>query len=235
MPHRRTRAHDDQLSEFERGRIIGLKEGVFSNESRFHLCPDDHQKRVWRRPGQCADPAFTIASHTGPQPGVMDWDATSFDSRTPLVVIRAFQRLPWSARSPDPSPIKQFWDMMESLLHLPGNVYDFSRQLEQIWQEIPQEIIKVTAATLTGHQDLSEFERGVIIGARERGHRISEIAMKFGFSCMTTSRIYREYRESGKTSNLRHRCGRKKIMQERDQQRLTRIIKRDRRAKGWRF
>ncbi|GFX21521.1 HTH_Tnp_Tc3_2 domain-containing protein [Trichonephila clavipes] len=54
--------------------------------------------------------------------------------------------------------------------------------------------------------------------------------MKFGFSCTTISRVYREYRESGKTSNLRHRCGRKKNMQERDQRRLTRTIKRDRRA-----
>ncbi|GBM63157.1 hypothetical protein AVEN_266808-1 [Araneus ventricosus] len=54
--------------------------------------------------------------------------------------------------------------------------------------------------------------------------------MKFGFSRTTISRVYREYRESGKTSDLRHRCGRRKIMQERDQRRLTRIIKRNRRA-----
>ncbi|GFX41405.1 HTH_Tnp_Tc3_2 domain-containing protein [Trichonephila clavipes] len=55
-------------------------------------------------------------------------------------------------------------------------------------------------------------------------------AMKFGFSRMTISRVYREYRESGKTTNLRYFCGRKKTMQERYQRRLTRIIKRDRRA-----
>ncbi|XP_071041843.1 uncharacterized protein [Parasteatoda tepidariorum] len=83
---------------------------------------------------------------------------------------------------------------------------------------------------MPGYTDLSEFERGVIVGAREMGHSISEIAMKFGFSRMTISRIYREYRKSSKTSNLRHICGQKKIMQERDQRRLTRIIKRDRRA-----
>ncbi|GBN57055.1 hypothetical protein AVEN_195154-1 [Araneus ventricosus] len=83
---------------------------------------------------------------------------------------------------------------------------------------------------MAGYQDLSEFERGVIVAAREMGHIISEVAMKFGFSLTTISRMYREYRESGKTSNLRHRCGRKKIMQERDQRQLTRIIKRDRRA-----
>ncbi|GFX06086.1 HTH_Tnp_Tc3_2 domain-containing protein [Trichonephila clavipes] len=61
-------------------------------------------------------------------------------------------------------------------------------------------------------------------------HRISEVVMKFGFSRTTISRVYREYQESGKTSNLRHHCGRKKIMQEWGQRRLTRIIKRDRRA-----
>ncbi|GFW20199.1 uncharacterized protein TNCV_1855231 [Trichonephila clavipes] len=64
---------------------------------------------------------------------------------------------------------------------------------------------------MASYQDLSEFERGVIVGAREMGHSIFEVAMKFGFSRATISRVYREYRESGKTSNLRHRCGQKNI------------------------
>ncbi|GFX77123.1 HTH_Tnp_Tc3_2 domain-containing protein [Trichonephila clavipes] len=37
---------------------------------------------------------------------------------------------------------------------------------------------------MAGYQDLNEFERGVIVGARETGHSISEVAMKFGFSRM---------------------------------------------------
>ncbi|GBO33180.1 hypothetical protein AVEN_24672-1 [Araneus ventricosus] len=57
---------------------------------------------------------------------------------------------------------------------------------------------------MAGYQDLSDFERGVIVGAREMGHSISEVGMKFGFSRTTISRVYREYR--------------------------TRILKRDRRA-----
>ncbi|GFV60792.1 transposable element Tc1 transposase [Trichonephila clavipes] len=61
---------------------------VFSDEYRFQMCPDDHRKRARRRPGQRADPAFTIAHHTGPLPEAMVWGAISFDSRTPLVVIR---------------------------------------------------------------------------------------------------------------------------------------------------
>ncbi|GFV58424.1 uncharacterized protein TNCV_4035991 [Trichonephila clavipes] len=40
---------------------------VFSDKSRFQLCPDDHRRPVWERPGQRADPAFTIACHKGPQ------------------------------------------------------------------------------------------------------------------------------------------------------------------------
>ncbi|GFY19775.1 uncharacterized protein TNCV_4649451 [Trichonephila clavipes] len=39
---------------------------LFSDESRFQLCLDDHRRRVWRRPGQRVDPAFPIARHTGP-------------------------------------------------------------------------------------------------------------------------------------------------------------------------
>ncbi|GFU40114.1 uncharacterized protein TNCV_3767791 [Trichonephila clavipes] len=67
-----------------------------------------------------------------------------------------------------------------------------------------------------------------ILGHSRMGHSISEVAMKFRFSRTTISRVYHEYRESGNTSNLRHRRGLKKVSQERDQRRLTRIIKRDR-------
>ncbi|GFU92667.1 uncharacterized protein TNCV_4795951 [Trichonephila clavipes] len=100
-----------------------------------------------------------------------------------------------------------------------------------IRQEVSGTVVRqVTAVITTGYADLSEFELGVIDGAREKRHSISEVAMKFGFSCTTISRVYHKYREYGETSNLRHRCGRKKIMKERDHRRLTKIIKRDRRA-----
>ncbi|GFX39898.1 transposable element Tc1 transposase [Trichonephila clavipes] len=57
--------------------------------------------------------------------------------------LTAFQTLPWSTKSLDLSPIGHFWDMMDRQLHLPGNVDDLTRQLEQIWQGIPQETIRV--------------------------------------------------------------------------------------------
>ncbi|GFV80114.1 HTH_Tnp_Tc3_2 domain-containing protein [Trichonephila clavipes] len=40
---------------------------VFSDESCFQLCYDDHRRHVWRRPGQRVDNAFTTACHIGPE------------------------------------------------------------------------------------------------------------------------------------------------------------------------
>ncbi|GBN57863.1 hypothetical protein AVEN_86396-1 [Araneus ventricosus] len=74
----------------------------------------------------------------------------------------------------------------------------------------------VPAAAMAGYQDLSDFECGVIISEREMGHSIAEVAMKFGFSCTTISRVYHEYWVSGKTSDFLHRCGRKKTLKELD-------------------
>ncbi|GBM44576.1 hypothetical protein AVEN_135343-1, partial [Araneus ventricosus] len=104
---------------------------------------------------------------------------------------------------------KEIWNQSEYGAAV-GNAY--------IRQQVSGTVVRSdTAATMAGYQNLSEIERRVIVGTREMGPSISEVAMKFGFSRTTISRVYREYRESGKTSNLRHRCGRKKIMQERDQ------------------
>ncbi|GFY27660.1 transposable element Tc1 transposase [Trichonephila clavipes] len=61
---------------------------VFNDESPFLLCLDDHRRRVWRHQEQRADPAFTIARHARPQPGIMVWVAIYFDSRTSLVIIK---------------------------------------------------------------------------------------------------------------------------------------------------
>ncbi|GFW56411.1 transposable element Tc1 transposase [Trichonephila clavipes] len=88
------------LDAFDYGQIVGARRmvpsiseivrqlGFSSNESRFHLCPGDHRRRVWRQPRQRADPVFTNTHHTGPQPYVIVWGAISFYGWTPLVVIR---------------------------------------------------------------------------------------------------------------------------------------------------
>ncbi|GFS84094.1 transposable element Tc1 transposase [Trichonephila clavipes] len=164
MPRWRIRAHYPQLSQFGRGRIIGLKEAAFSDEFHFQLCPDNQRRRVWRCPGQRADPAFPIACFTGPQPGVkargaisllvldpfdLSWPYVSEDKARIYVAcvalnrLTACQTLPWPVRLPDLSLIEHVWDMMRRQLHLSRNVDDLARQLEQNLQEIPQETIRV--------------------------------------------------------------------------------------------
>ncbi|GFU88542.1 transposable element Tc1 transposase [Trichonephila clavipes] len=92
---------------------------VFSHESCFQLCPDDNRKRVWRRPGERTDLVFTIARHTGSQPGVMYPCLTVHqDNARPHMTcvamncLTACQALTWTARLPDISAIENVWDMM---------------------------------------------------------------------------------------------------------------------------
>ncbi|UYV80155.1 hypothetical protein LAZ67_18001840 [Cordylochernes scorpioides] len=107
---------------------------VFSDESRFLLCPDDRRKRVWKRPGQRVDPGLTVEHHTGPQQGVMVWGAISFDSRTPLVVLPGTTHI---------------WDVMGRRLQPSRNVDYLTRQLETIWQDIWQHTIRNLYQSMT--------------------------------------------------------------------------------------
>ncbi|UYV70264.1 Transposase [Cordylochernes scorpioides] len=119
---------------------------VFSDESRFLLCPDDRRKHVWRRPGQRVDPSLTVEHHTGPQQGGMVWGAISFESRNPLVVIPGTLT---TQRSPDLSPIEHIRDVMGRRLQPSPNVDYLARQLETSWEEIPQHTIRNLYQSMT--------------------------------------------------------------------------------------
>ncbi len=77
---------------------------------------------------------------------------------------------------------------------------------------------------------LSDFEHGMVVGARRAGLSISKTADLLGFSHTTISRVYIEWSEKEKISSERQLCGRKCLVDVRDQRRMGRLVRDDRKA-----
>ncbi len=60
--------------------------------------------------------------------------------------------------------------------------------------------------------DLSDFERGMVVGARRAGLSISKTADLLGFPRTSISSVYREWSEKEKISSERQLCGRKYLV-----------------------
>lgn len=79
-------------------------------------------------------------------------------------------------------------------------------------------------------RDLSEFERGMIVGARSAGCSISETVSRLSFSKTAVSRVYREWCEKQKTSSHRGSCGRKRLVDEHGEKKIERMVEANHRA-----
>ena len=77
---------------------------------------------------------------------------------------------------------------------------------------------------MTAQQELTDFERGMLVGARRMGHAISDIVREFNIPRSTVSRVCREYLISGITSHHGHCSGRLPALNDRDQRRLRRFV-----------
>ncbi len=79
-------------------------------------------------------------------------------------------------------------------------------------------------------QDLSDFELGMVVGARRAGLNISKTADLLEFSRTTVSRVYREWYEKNKISSEWQFCGQKCLVDVRGQRRMGRLVSDDRKA-----
>ncbi len=73
--------------------------------------------------------------------------------------------------------------------------------------------------------DLSDFEHGIVVGARRAGLSISKTADLLGFSHTIISRIYRELSEKDKISSEQQLCGQKCIFDVRGQRRMDKLVR----------
>ncbi|XP_072534497.1 uncharacterized protein [Salminus brasiliensis] len=78
--------------------------------------------------------------------------------------------------------------------------------------------------------DLSDFDRGMIVGARRAGCSVSKTADTLGFSRTTVSRVFREWNQKQKTTTNRRSCGRKPLVDEGGQKRMAKIVQANIRA-----
>ncbi|GFW18210.1 transposable element Tcb1 transposase [Trichonephila clavipes] len=107
-------------------------EVVFTDESRICLQHHDGRIRVWRHRGERMLNSCVMHRHTGPAPGIM--------------VNHLIEFLPWPARSPDLSPIKNMWSMVAQRLTQispPAATPDqLWQRVETAWSAVPQEHIQ---------------------------------------------------------------------------------------------
>ncbi|GFT91176.1 uncharacterized protein TNCV_4044171 [Trichonephila clavipes] len=55
--------------------------------------------------------------------------------------LQGYDVLPWSARSPDLSPIEHVWDALGRQLQPSRDTGELTAQMQRLWQDLPQGVI----------------------------------------------------------------------------------------------
>lgn len=88
----------------------------------------------------------------------------------------------------------------------------------------------VACSDMGKKSDLTEFQRGMIVGARCVGTSISKTAALVKCSRAAVVNVYKEWTIKQKTGSQRQTCGRHRVLNARSERRLARVVQRNRRA-----
>ncbi|GFV46659.1 transposable element Tcb2 transposase [Trichonephila clavipes] len=133
---------------------------TLSDESRFNLSSDDNRVRVWRPSGECIYPTFALQRHTAPTAGVMVWGTIAYNTQVSQDCLCTVTTLPWLARSPDLSPIEHIWDHLGRRVGHPTSFRGLEARLQQIWNEMSQDIIHNSYASMPDRIASCRLARG---------------------------------------------------------------------------
>ncbi|GFV95710.1 transposable element Tcb1 transposase [Trichonephila clavipes] len=107
-------------------------EVVFTDESRICLQHHDGRIRVWKHRGERLLNSCVMHRHTGPAPGIMIWKVLDITLAL-LYFALPIELLPWPARSPDVSTIKNMWSMVAQRL---SQITPPAAAPDQLWQRV---------------------------------------------------------------------------------------------------
>lgn len=74
-------------------------------------------------------------------------------------------------------------------------------------------------------KDVNLFQKGQIIGLHQAKKTTKEIAETTKIGLRTVQHIIKTWKDSGEPSSSRKKCGRKKILNDRDRRSLKRLVK----------
>ncbi|GFY03630.1 transposable element Tc1 transposase [Trichonephila clavipes] len=157
---------------------------VFSDESRFCFFNESQCIRVGHRPGERSNPAVTVERPTARQRGIMGLPNAVFQqdnarphtARISQHALRGVQMLPWSAYSPDLSPIEHMWDVIGRRLQtlpLPRTNDQLWQMVERKWRTIPHRTPPALLLTLYLEVFLRASRRFYILLSRCRAHCVT--------------------------------------------------------------